>query len=118
MDDLANSPLGERRGTVREMMTDEELEAYAALPDVVTIYRGCYKANKWGLSWSLSRQVAEEFPTLLRYRRDGEQPLLVTAKIMKTDVVAVKMDRGEQEVIAWRPKHISTRHLLQPLGSC
>ena len=117
-DDLANSPLGERQGVIREMMTVEDLEAYAALPDILTIYRGCYKSNKWGLSWSLSKQVAEKFPTLLRYKQVGEQPLLVTATIKKTDVIAVKVDRNEQEIIAWRPKHISTTHIKAARDSC
>lgn len=76
-----------------------------------TVYRGCYKDNKWGLSWTLSRELAKGFPMLWRYRQNGQQPLLVTARARKENVIALKTDRGESEVITWRPKHISTRHI-------
>lgn len=100
-----------QNGPLTEMMTSEELDAYNALPDVVTVYRGCYRTNKWGLSWSLSKEVANEFPSYRRYCRPGEQPLLVTAKALKKNIIAVKLDRDESEIITWRPKHVSTRHI-------
>lgn len=114
IDDLSDSPLfliRGQEGVVKcEMMTPEEFAVFEALPDVITVYRGCYKPNKWGLSWSLSKTVAEQFPTLNRYRQDG-QPLLVTAQAMKKNIIAVKLDRKESEIITWRPRHISTRHI-------
>lgn len=101
-------------GTLHEMMTPEEVEAWEALPEIVTIYRGCYDINKWGWSWSLSKDVAKKFPTYHRYRRPGEQALLVTARVSKGRIVAVKLDRGEQEIITWRPKHLSTHRIQTP----
>lgn len=108
---------GAHNGPMPEMMTEEELNAYNALPEIVTIYRGCYQINKWGWSWSLSKDVAKKFPLYLRYHRPGEQPLLVTAKVKKQHIVAVKLDRGESEIITCRAKHISTSHIKVPKGN-
>lgn len=91
---------------IREMMTKWELVAFHKLPDVFHIYRGCYQNNKHGLSWSLSEKTAERFPSLNRYRQKGI-PILVTAEVKKADVVALKLDRKEREIITWRPKIIS-----------
>ena len=112
LDDLWLSPLGMSDGVIQEMMTAEELSLFHALPDVFTIYRGCYKKNKHGLSWSLSEKVAEKFPTLMRFFQKGS-PILVTAEVRKSAVIAIKLDRKEQEVIVYRPKIISTRNIIQ-----
>ena len=110
IDELWASPLTNADFPVREMMTPNEQAAYDALPDVVTIYRGCYAENKWGLSWSLDKAVAERFPSLLRYRQPG-QAILVTAKVEKKNIIAVKLSREESEIITYMPKHVSTRHI-------
>lgn len=97
--------------SLRHLFTDaDELRHFDTLPDPVTIYRGCFASNKWGLSWSIDRGMAERFPTLHRYRQEG-QALLVTARITKDRIIALKGDRGEAEIIAFRPTHVSTRHL-------
>lgn len=62
------------------------------------------------MSWSTDKATAERFPTLTRYRQDG-QPLLVTARVAKDRVIALKHDRAEAEIIALRPAHVSTRYL-------
>ncbi len=97
-----------------EMMDEEEQAAYDALPDSVVIYRGCYAVNKWGFSWSLSREVAAKFPFLGRYYRRDEQALLVKARVPKSNIMAVCLGRDEQEIITYNPKHISTSHLKAP----
>jgi hypothetical protein len=109
---LDETPLGEVFAGYdkRHLMTDEEWEAFEKLPDAVTVFRGCYANNKWGLSWSLDRAVAEKFPTLHRYRQQG-QPLLVKALACKADIAALKIEREEYEVITYRPRHISTSHI-------
>lgn len=92
----------------RCLMTPDELKAFDALRGEVTIYRGCYRSNRRGLSWSLDRATAERFPSLHRYRQDG-QPLLIEARASKAEhILAVKLDRGEQEVVAWQPRIVST----------
>lgn len=97
------------------LMTDDERAALGALSDTVTIWRGCYAHNKWGLSWSLDRAVAARFPFTHRYRQEG-QALLVKATVRRDDVLALKLDRNETEIIAYRPKHVSTSHLRERTG--
>jgi len=95
---------------VHAMMDDDEQAAYEALPDEITVYRGCYKGNIQGLSWTLDAEVAKKFPSLVRYRQKG-QPLLVKAMTKKKDIIAVKSGRKESEIITYKPKHISTSHI-------
>lgn len=102
-DELAEA-LGGEPLPVAQMMDAAELEAYEALPEEFTVYRGCYAENKWGMCWSTSKEVAERFPFLNRYRQSG-QPLLIRATLKKSQVLAVKLDRDEFEVITLgRPK--------------
>lgn len=92
---------------IKEMMNAEELEAFNKLPEVLTVYRGCYAVNKWGFCWSLERSIAESFPFLNRYRAEG-RPLLVKATLRKSQVAALKLDREEAEIVTFeRPKCIS-----------
>ena len=92
------------------MMEPDELEAYKALPQLVTVWRGCYANNKRGLSWSLSRDVAAQFPLNHRYHQDG-QPLLIRAEVARDQILALKLDRSEAEVIAIRPKVRAISHI-------
>jgi hypothetical protein len=101
-------------GPVREMMTGAEWRKYESLPDTVTIYRGCSPNNHSGLSWSLVREVAETFPFLNRYRAD--QPLIVTARAQKSDIVALKDDRDELEIITIDPEIISVEPIPEERG--
>lgn len=81
------------------MMTDDERAELAGLPDMLTVYRGCYPINADGLSWSLCRKTALFFTTLNRYRCPGETPLLITGRAPKHGCV-LKNDRNEQEIIS------------------
>ena len=90
-----------------QMMDAKENAAFTTLPEMLTIYRGCYEINKWGASWSLNREVAEKFPHLTRYSNEG-RPLLIKATIPKSSVAALKLGRKEEEIITFfRPKCIS-----------
>ncbi len=109
IDDIANQ-FSLYTYPIRPLMDADEQRAYDELSAVVTIYRGCYAANKRGICWSMDREVAEEFPFHLRYRQQG-QPLLVKAKVKKTDIVAVKLSRDEAEIITFSAKIISTSHV-------
>lgn len=73
---------------------------YAALPDVVTVYRGCYEHNLQGLSWTLNRAIAERFPFQNRYKHPGLQPLLVTGRVKKSQIAFIECGREEAEVVA------------------
>ena len=102
-----------KSNTIFEMMTDDEKAKYEALPDLIIIYRGCYKSNKWGLSWTLDENIAIKFTTLNRYKMLG-QAILVKAVVKKSSVIALKLGRNELEVITYRPKHISTKNIHFP----
>lgn len=80
-----------------EMMTSEERRAFDALPDEITIHRGCGPMNEFGYSWSLDRAVAEAFP--FKRKHTTEYPTLLTMTIQKTRAAALKLSRGEQEII-------------------
>ena len=80
------------------MMTTDERSALAAMPDEITVYRGCYPINRHGLSWSTDINIAAHFPTLTRYKRPSEQPLLLRA-IAYRDRAVAKHGRSEGEVI-------------------
>jgi hypothetical protein len=80
-----------------EMMTSEEKRAFDALPDEITIYRGCGPRNEFGYSWTLDRTMAETFPFKRGYRT--EYPTLLTMKINKIRASALKLDRQEQEIV-------------------
>lgn len=99
-------------GPLRQMMTSDEQAAYDALPDRLTVYRGCGAANKRGASWSVSRSVATRFPFLMRYR--AADPLLITAAVLKRRVLAVKLDRGEAEVITFHCRVTAVQSLDRP----
>jgi hypothetical protein len=96
-------------GPVPELMESAEADAYLALPDRLTIYRGCGERNLLGASWSLERETAARFPLLHRYRQ--ARPLLVTATVRKAHVLAVKLDRQEAEIITFRARRVS----IEPL---
>lgn len=103
---------------IKPMMDEAELEAFDQLPEVLTVYRGCYAHNKWGFCWSLDRAVAERFPFLNRYGCEG-RPLLVKAALQKTQVAALKLERSEAEIVTFvRPKciSISTARSRTPLA--
>lgn len=97
---------------ILEMMTDEEQAALDALPDTITLFRGCGNHNKVGASWTLDRGIAEKFPFLNRYR--VKNPLLVTARIKKENVIAYKMDREEHEIITFSARRIKTEPITEP----
>lgn len=93
------------------MMTPDELEQLAALPDLVPIYRGCYTDNADGLSWSTERDIAAKFPSLMGYRMDGT-PILRAGRVDRERAV-LKLDRGEFEVIA-HDAHSITESGIEP----
>lgn len=98
------------RRTYPQMMDDMELAEFAKLPDIVTIYRGCSEGvNMEGISWSLDKSIAVEFPTYGRYR--AENPVLIIATVEKSKIIALKLDREEQEVITFSAKMVRVEDL-------
>ena len=88
------------------MMESKEKKALAVMPDLITIYRGCYPNNRNGLSWSMDKDIAAEFTLQNRYQQLGQTRLLLEARIRREHAVLM-LERNEQEIIATkiiRPK--------------
>ncbi len=96
------SPITEREGPIREMMTKEEFDFLMSLQSPITIYRGCYRdINDWGNCYSLDRSIASGFPFFDRYksRESDATPILLIATVDHDDIIAYKNCRSEQEII-------------------
>jgi len=86
-------------------MNNEEREYLQELPDRITIYRGMtvdeQHSRRYGVSWSLSRDVAEFFAT--KYARnhatENLQKVVHTLTVPKYKILGYCNDRKEQEVI-------------------
>jgi hypothetical protein len=107
----------DRRRLRLNMMNQSNRAIYENLPDKLTVYRGCYSNNIYGLSWSLDRKIAEKFPFLDRYRQKGQRPILVTRKVKKSACVYIG-DRNEAEIIApaWESEKRMLSILELPIG--
>jgi len=82
------------------MMSSEELQELAKLPETIRAFRGCDISDRRGISFSLCEQVARRFPFLNRYR--ARNPALIVANIAKSRAV-LKLERDERELIACGP---------------
>lgn len=77
------------------LMDVNEYKVYEALPNVITIYRGCKNiTDAHGISWTLSQETAKWFAE--RFSRNNK---VYTAQIEKKHVIGYLADRGEQEVL-------------------
>lgn len=95
------------------LMTEQERASLEALPEQLTVWRGCYETNKRGICWSLSEDVAKRFPFTHRYIQDG-QALILRAEVKRDEIFMLKLDRNEAEIVAEGLKIKSTRKLLNP----
>lgn len=80
------------------LMNEEELLAYSALPQLVTVYRGITSYNirsTKAISWSLSRSTAEWFAK----RFNSDKQIVLEKKIPKSKIICIMLGRGEQEVL-------------------
>jgi len=84
---------------IEGMMTEEERERFARLPEELTVYRGCWGSNAAGICWSLSNEIAAAM-------WGDDMPLLITGRVPKTRVVALKLGRGEVEVISFDVREV------------
>lgn len=77
------------------VMTNDERAVFSSFPQTLTVYRGCGQANRYGLSWTLSKRVAEGFA------RDWNSPpwYILEGNCQSTDVVAFFNRGNEQETI-------------------
>jgi hypothetical protein len=80
------------------VMTEEERTELAALPETFTVWRGLETRHKRaieGLSWTLSRRIAEWFA--IRIKSKG---YLVEGCVRRNDVFALLNGRDEREIVA------------------
>ena len=94
------------------LMDKEDYQAFLALDDVVTVYRGVTSKNAQNvkaLSWTLDRDTAEWFAT-----RFGENGTVYEAQIQKQYIYAYFSGRNESEVII-DPKHLMELTQLQTM---
>jgi hypothetical protein len=68
---------------------------FHALPPMVTAFRGCGRGHVLGLSWSMDQKIAKQFA----------DPVLATARIRRSAVLAVCVGRLEFEIIV-DPKYL------------
>jgi len=76
-------------GPLADLMTPQELAAHKALPDTLTVYRGCDKSAIWAPSWTTHELLAINFPFFPGYVADTR--LLVTGTVKKAHILALKM---------------------------
>jgi hypothetical protein len=91
-------------GPIREMMDVAEQAAYDALPDTITVFRGCCPHNMLGPSWTTDRSVAANFPFQIKFL--VKEPILVTGRVKKKNILAIKLDREEFEVISFSTRRV------------
>ncbi len=82
-----------------DAMTPEENRFLAELPETIDVWRGCYEHNRKGFSWTIDRETAKRFTTLMRYHHPGIDPLLLQGRVRRNDIIFVKLDRNELEVV-------------------
>lgn len=77
------------------MMCKEDQEALDALPETLTIYRGCAAENRVGYSWTVNEKKALWFAK--RFSR--KEPIVLAATVNKSSVVAYFTERQEDEIV-------------------
>lgn len=97
--DLPRSLLLRPRPDRDLMMTPEERAALAAMPGVLTVYRGYDRRNMRGWSWTTDAARAEWFARRFSVIH-GSHPRIAVWKIIKQDVIAYLTGRRESEIVA------------------
>ncbi|KAB7528241.1 hypothetical protein F8C76_10240 [Flagellimonas olearia] len=90
------------RSFKENIMDKDEKKLLDSLPELVTVYRAMSieeaKSGKYRLSWTLDMKVAEKFEERNKMNYDS-QMTITKLEIPKKDIIAVFLDRSEQEVI-------------------
>ena len=108
-----------RQKRFKYLFQPEEKEAYNALPDKITVYRGCQQGYENGWSYTTSYDVAKWFA--LRHAAVGIMPRIVHATMRKKDVVAMFDVNQEREILATKWDIINIEELTPVLdykGQC
>lgn len=90
-----------KRGFKEYLMSKEDREFLIALPEILTIYRGCsgkeIKHNLYGISWTLNKEIASQFAD--RKKILAGKSSVVERTIKKSEVIAYFNSREEEEII-------------------
>lgn len=97
------SILNDTRFSSQHFMVPEEYDFFRSLPSRFTIYRGCDRKNRSGLSWTLDRKKALWFAA----RFEGN--VLLEKTVCKKSVLAYVSRRSESEIILRKPPKIYKR---------
>jgi hypothetical protein len=94
------------------MMSPEEAEALAALPERIEVFRGAVEGvNEDGLSWTLDRERAEWFAG--RFAAEGDVPLVLVGEVARADVAALLTGRGEDEIVVRDPGVVDVLRVVE-----
>lgn len=98
--DLLNAfeHFGREELSPQNLMTAETADFLSQLPDRITIYRGCDKSRVKAVSWTTNPEVAKAFARGHRGIR-RPNPVLMTARVWRRNVITAFQDRDESEVI-------------------
>jgi len=79
-------------------LSPADRDFYDALPDRMTVLRGCSRRRVRGLPWTTDRERAEFFARGGRLGRQPD-PVIACAEIAKADIFFVSTGRDESEVV-------------------
>lgn len=103
------------------LMTATELATLAALPPVVTVYRGqkcsdgCTRPSN--VSWTLRRQVADWYSVPI-HSLGEPQGWILSTRVPKSAIIALFDERGEHEVVIDFPGLPRNQRISAERGSC
>jgi hypothetical protein len=83
------------------IMSDEEQEAFDALPGLIPVYQGHTDRKHDGWSWTTDKAKAEWFAHRFAMFEDAK-PVLTQGVVYKRSVIAFFLGRGESEIVAPR----------------
>jgi hypothetical protein len=86
------------RGSKQFIMSEDEREALAAMPDRFTVYQGHTFDRDDGWSWTTDEKTAVWFARRFAMLEEST-PLVTVATVDKSEVVANFLSRGEHEII-------------------
>lgn len=89
---------GQTKSNNPELFHEEDLKTWNAMPEKISIYRGCQTVNRWGWSWTTSLKTARWFAT----RYGPPDPAVITVHGFPRDKAvffAHAGGRSENEVV-------------------
>jgi hypothetical protein len=81
-----------------EFFSPAQREIFDALPDEITVFRGCSRSRVRGVAWTTDRRVAEGFAHGHRFIRVPD-PVVASAIIPKEHIFFWTDERNEKEVV-------------------